>query len=304
MPVCALPGRDGHTRTALAGQNADARGNAPRGRAAHRPLWHHALLGRRPPRRHFHLRLAAKELAGPATPTADRSLAITTPTHCHVNRQPQNDTTPSSIELEAQIAAAIDPWLAHMSWRKDFEQWRERRIRQEEHQQSNLLDIRAALGTKIAGKTLLDLGAGMGGLSVAVLLELGPKGLALQAMDYNPDYCNIARLRAERYGLELPIVAAAGESLPYPNTASTSLSCFGRAGARGGPRGRADGDISRAQAGRQRPTTVPNRQGVSRPALPPSVHQLAPRPWPSASLNGRGTPRSGSLLQDRQQLSD
>src|ERR687886_144141 len=74
-------------------------------------------------------------------------------------------------ELEAELAAAIEPWLRHMTWRPDFEQWRERRIWQENYQQGNLRDVRAALGSDVAGKIALDLGAGMGGLSVALLRE-------------------------------------------------------------------------------------------------------------------------------------
>src|SRR5437868_14105344 len=122
-----------------------------------------------------------------------------------------------AANLEERLAAAIEPWLAHMRWRDDFPAWRKRRLWQERYQDDNLRDVRAALGGQVAGKALLDLGAGMGGLSVAVLRELGPAGLRLQALDYNPDYCRIARLRAERYALTLNIVVAAGEHLPYPD---------------------------------------------------------------------------------------
>src|SRR5437867_8635379 len=121
-----------------------------------------------------------------------------------------------NLELEERLTAAIEPWLAHMRWRKDFEAWRERRIWQERYQGDNVRDVRQALGGMVAGKTLLDLGAGMGGLSVAVLLEFGSQGLCLQALDYNPDYARIARLRAHRYSLNLNVVVAAGEQLPYP----------------------------------------------------------------------------------------
>jgi ubiquinone/menaquinone biosynthesis C-methylase UbiE len=128
-------------------------------------------------------------------------------------------------ELEAELVAAIEPWLAHMAWRKDFAQWRERRIWQERHQEANLKDLRQALDLDAAGKAILDLGAGMGGLSVAALLEWGDN-LQLQAMDYNPDYCRIALLRAARYDLTLPIAVAAGEHLPYPDATFDLIVCL------------------------------------------------------------------------------
>src|SRR5207302_3486746 len=93
-------------------------------------------------------------------------------------------------------------------------------------QEANLLEVKAAIGHKISVKSLLDLGAGMGGLSVAVMLEFASEGLELYAMDYNPDYCNIARLRARRYGLQLPIVVAAGENLPYPDVSFEVVACL------------------------------------------------------------------------------
>src|SRR6476660_298651 len=108
---------------------------------------------------------------------------------------------PSDPALEADLAAAIEPWLAHMTWRKDVAEWRERRIHQEQYQRAAMKDLAQVLGTNVEGKTMLDLGAGMGGLSVAILLEYGDKGLCRQAIDYNPDYCHIASLRARRYGL-------------------------------------------------------------------------------------------------------
>ena len=133
-----------------------------------------------------------------------------------MTEQTTEHISPSDPALEADLAAAIDPWLAHMTWRKDFAQWRERRLYQEQYQQANVKDVALVLGDNVTGKSMLDLGAGMGGLSVALLLEYGDKGLRLQSMDYNPDYCRIARLRARRYGLTLPIAVGAGEHLPYP----------------------------------------------------------------------------------------
>src|SRR4051812_29027978 len=87
-------------------------------------------------------------------------------------------------DLEARIEAAIEPWLAHMRWRDDFASWRKRRIWQENYQQDNLHDVEQALGERVRDAAVLDLGAGMGGLSVALLRSYASQGLSLQALDY------------------------------------------------------------------------------------------------------------------------
>jgi ubiquinone/menaquinone biosynthesis C-methylase UbiE len=206
--------------------------------------------------------------------------------------------------LEAQLTAAIEPWLAHMRWRKDFEQWRERRIWQERHQEANLLDIRAALGQKVTGKRLLDLGTGMGGLSVAAMLEFGSSGLELQAMDYNPDYCNIARLRARRYGLQLPIAVAAGENLPYPDASFEVVMCLDVL--------EHVGDVETVlmeiyrvlKPGGIVLTTVPNRRAFRDPHYYLPFINWLPRPLAEHIVERSGHSKSGSPLQDRQELSE
>src|SRR5258708_13292547 len=87
---------------------------------------------------------------------------------------------------EDELVAAIEPWLAHMTWRKDFAAWRERRIWQERYQADGVRDVRHALNGEAQGKMLLDLGAGMGGLSVALLRRLLPERPHLPSLDYNP----------------------------------------------------------------------------------------------------------------------
>src|ERR1051325_6927746 len=92
----------------------------------------------------------------------------------------------SAAEIDHALEAAIDPWLAHMRWRADFAAWREGRIWQERRQAGTLNNLRAFLrlaaksngnggareadGDALAGKTILDLGCGMGGLSTALAL--------------------------------------------------------------------------------------------------------------------------------------
>src|SRR5690348_1743170 len=108
-------------------------------------------------------------------------------------------------ELEEQIAAAIEPWLAHMRRRKDFAAWRRQRLYQEDYQSERVAEVRAALGGSFAGKRVLDLGSGMGGGLVA----LRRAGLDVVGLDYNPAYCRIAQLRGRRYKLDLPLVVGA-----------------------------------------------------------------------------------------------
>src|SRR5690242_7938183 len=125
-------------------------------------------------------------------------------------------------ELEAQIAAAVEPWLAHMRWRKDFAAWRQRRIRQEDYQAERVAEVRAALGGSFMGKRLLDLGSGMGGGLVA----LRRAGLDVVGLDYNPAYCRIAQLRGQRYDLRLPLVVGVGERLPFPANSFDGILCL------------------------------------------------------------------------------
>jgi ubiquinone/menaquinone biosynthesis C-methylase UbiE len=206
-----------------------------------------------------------------------------------------------SEELEGRIAEAIEPWLAHMRWRKDFEAWRERRVWQERHQESNLRDIRGALGGRHSGKVMLDLGAGMGGLSVAVMRELGPQGLRLQAMDYNPDYCRIARLRAQRYGLDLPIAVAAGEHLPYPDGSFELVACLDVlehvADAE-----KVLGEIERVlKPGGVALATVPNRRAFRDPHYHLPFINWLPRGVAEWAIRRMGRSKSGGQLQDRQE---
>ncbi len=205
--------------------------------------------------------------------------------------------------VEDRLVAAIDPWLGHMTWRKDFATWRERRIWQERYQEGNVRDVCRALKDKVGNKLLLDLGAGMGGLSVALLLELGPRGLRLQALDYNPDYCRIAHLRAERHGVNLNIVVAAGEQLPYPSGAFdcvVSMDVLEHV---------ADAEKVLAEIWRVlKPggvvlTTVPNRRAFRDPHYHLPIINWLPAPLAEVAINLAGRSKRGGPLRDRQEHS-
>ncbi len=219
--------------------------------------------------------------------------------------QEENNQAARCIDVEAELVAAIEPWLAHMTWRKDFEAWRKRRIWQENYQSDNLEDVRRAVGP-VAGKALLDLGAGMGGLSVAMLREWGAEadGLRVAAMDYNPDYCRIARLRARRYSLDLPIVVAAGEQLPYSSGSFDAVVCLDVL------EHVADAPVVLREIYRVlRPggvalSTVPNRHAWRDPHYHlPAINWL-PRKLAEKIVARAGRSKEGGFLHDRQGLAE
>jgi ubiquinone/menaquinone biosynthesis C-methylase UbiE len=136
-------------------------------------------------------------------------------------------------QLETALAAAIDPWLEHMRWRRDFEKWRAGRLWQEKKQASTVNHLReflcatvnadnASRAEVLAGKSILDLGCGMGGLSTALALA----GARVQSLDFNSDYCRITQLRGQRYGLALSPVNGAGEALPFRDARFDVIVCL------------------------------------------------------------------------------
>jgi len=131
-----------------------------------------------------------------------------------------NELPPPQLPIDA-LAAAIDPWLQHMTWRRDYVTWRERRLSQERYQQERIAQITHYAGTFV-GKQLLDLGAGMGGFAVAAALG----GAQVNVSEYNLPYCNIIQLRAERYGLDVPVINGAGEHLPYRDATFDMVVCW------------------------------------------------------------------------------
>jgi ubiquinone/menaquinone biosynthesis C-methylase UbiE len=206
--------------------------------------------------------------------------------------------------LEARLVEAIEPWLQHMKWRADFDSWRERRIWQEEHQEANLRDVRSVLGLRISGVRLLDLGAGMGGLSVALLRELGDAGLTVQATDYNPSYAQIARLRARRYGLDLPITVAAGEMLPYADVLFDVVLCLDVLEHVQDVEAVLSETYRVLKPGGVALATVPNRRAFRDPHYHLPLINWLPTPLADRIIERAGRSKSGGPLQDRQEHSE
>lgn len=125
-------------------------------------------------------------------------------------------------ETEPLLRSLVEKWTSHMAWRADFRQWQHRRLWQERYQQEHLRQLEWASGGELARQKVLDLGCGMGGLSVALAL-LGVKVLAL---DPNPEYLQITRLRGLRYGLCVTEVQALGEFLPFRDSSFDAVVAF------------------------------------------------------------------------------
>jgi 2-polyprenyl-3-methyl-5-hydroxy-6-metoxy-1,4-benzoquinol methylase len=130
----------------------------------------------------------------------------------------------SNPELERALQAQIEPWLTHMRWRADFDEWKQRRLWQENYQRAALEEVARFVGgtAALAQLRILDLGAGMGGFAVAMQRA----GACIAALDYNLAYCEIARTRARRYGLPLPALVGTGEALPFASASFHIVTCW------------------------------------------------------------------------------
>lgn len=102
-----------------------------------------------------------------------------------------------------------------MHWRSDYKTWREHRIWQENYQALHVGELKEH-AQKLRTAQVLDLGAGMGGFAVALARDTGARVIA---SDFNPAYSEIARLRAQRYALDMPALTSAGEAMPFATEA-------------------------------------------------------------------------------------
>lgn len=197
-----------------------------------------------------------------------------------------------------ELEQAIDPWLQHMTWRRDYARWRERRINQEQYQAERLALLERVAGPA-EGLRLLDLGAGMGGFAVAAARA----GARVVACEYNRAYCTIIALRAARYGLALPIRNAAGEALPFSNAHFDAVVCWDVIEHVQSP------EALLAEIGRVlRPGGAALLTAINRRAwVDPHYHMRGinwlPRPWAEWLIERRGRSKAGAAFRDMQRLS-
>jgi ubiquinone/menaquinone biosynthesis C-methylase UbiE len=198
-----------------------------------------------------------------------------------------------------ELERAIDPWLRHMAWRRDYDRWRERRINQELYQAERVGMLQSAVGP-LAGLRLLDLGAGMGGFAVAAALG----GAQVTACEYNPAYCRIIELRAGRHGLRLPVFNAAGERLPFPDGAFDVATAWDVLEHVQDPRG-VLAELARVlRPGGHALITAINRRAWVDPHYHIRGLNWLPRPAAELIIAARGRSKSGAAFRDMQRLSE
>jgi SAM-dependent methyltransferase len=201
-------------------------------------------------------------------------------------------------EREAELAALVDRWTAHMRWRADFADWRERRLWQERYQADRLRQIVDFCGP-LEGRRILDLGCGMGGLTVAL------RRAGADAVGHEPNraYGAICRLRAARYGLTLPFVAATGEALPFAEASFDIVVCLDVL-EHAESLERTLAEIARVlRPGGQAIVTATNRFAFRDPHYHLRGINWLPRPRAEAIIRRRGRGKGGAAFVDRQALS-
>lgn len=200
---------------------------------------------------------------------------------------------------EAALEHKIDRWLAHMTWRPNFVQWRKDRIWQEHVQRERLQQIER-YGGPLENRRILDLGSGMGGLSVALALA----GAFPLAYEYNPAYCEITKLRAARYGLDLPVINGAGEALPFADESFDLVTCWDVLEHVQDPE-QLIAEISRVVRpnGRVLITAI-NRFAWRDPHYHMPLLNWLPRPLAEEIIQRRGRGKNAAAFTDRQKLSE
>ncbi len=122
---------------------------------------------------------------------------------------------------EVRLIEQIDHWVEPMNWRPDYASWREKRIWQERYQTERLALIKR-FGGELANTRILEISCGMGGTLVA----LAQAGAQPVATEFNRDYCQISKHRAARYDLNLPILNAVGEAVPFADNSFDLAICW------------------------------------------------------------------------------
>lgn len=185
-----------------------------------------------------------------------------------------------------------------MRWRTDFADWRARRLWQERYQADRLRQIETFCGP-VAGRRVLDLGCGMGGLVVA-LRQAGARAVG---HDPNRAYGAICALRAARYDLPLPFVTATGEALPFATGSFDIVVCLDVL-EHADSLERTLAEIARVlMPGGHAIVTATNRLVFRDPHYHLRGINWLPRRWAEAIIRRRGRGKEASAFGDRQALS-
>lgn len=199
---------------------------------------------------------------------------------------------------EAELAALVDRWTAHMRWRPDYATWRARRLWQERYQEGRLRQLRAVCGP-LRDRRVLDLGCGMGGLAVA----LTQAGAWVVGHEPNRAYGRICALRAARYDLAVPLVAATGEALPFRDAAFDLVTCLDVL-EHAASLDATLGELVRVlRPGGEAIVTATNRFAFRDPHYHLRGVNWLPRRWAEAWIRRRGRGKETAAFADRQALS-
>lgn len=208
------------------------------------------------------------------------------------------ESTNEAAAREAALAALVERWTAHMRWRADYDRWREGRLWQERGQEARLRQLAEFCGP-LAGRRVLDLGCGMGGLAVA----LRRAGAAAVGVEPNRAYGAICTLRAARYGLALPFAAGTGEALPFRDGAFAVVTCLDVLEHAESLEGTL-AEIARVLApDGQAIVTATNRFVFRDPHYHLRGINWLPRRWAEALIRRRGRGKDAAAFGDRQALS-
>ena len=109
-------------------------------------------------------------------------------------------------EMEELISKYTDWWKS----RPNFDKWKDKKIHDEYGKDSVINTIKHYV-PDLSNKRILDLGCGMGGMSVAFILNNIRNVISI---DLNVDYCKITKLRGLKYGLQMNIVNGVAEFIP------------------------------------------------------------------------------------------
>lgn len=203
------------------------------------------------------------------------------------------------VNVDRQLAEAIDPWLEHMRWRANFDEWRERRINQERYQEARLCQIEQ-LGGPLDRQVMLDVGAGMGGFAVAAAL----RGTAIAACEFNRDYCRIIRLRAARHAIRLPVYNAVGEALPFADSSFDTVVSWDVIEHVQSPAAMLR-ELNRVLVPRGLAlVTAINRWAWKDPHYHIRGLNWLPRAWAEGIIARRGRSKEGAAFHDMQRLSE
>jgi ubiquinone/menaquinone biosynthesis C-methylase UbiE len=133
---------------------------------------------------------------------------------------PPQEPRSARPEIEQEIARLLDPGLRANAWRPDYDVFRQGRL-WDEHRHGRRVRILRREWRGVAGHAVLDVGSGRGGLAVA----LARAGYRVVALDLRHSCCRVARLRAQRYALDVPAVEARAEHLPFGDETFGAVVC-------------------------------------------------------------------------------